>query len=86
MKVIFLKEFEVAVAKLPKHIQKKFNQKFTYLVDNPRHPSLHCKRVQGTADIWEARVDIQYRMTFQIFKDTLIFRRIGNHDETLKNP
>jgi mRNA-degrading endonuclease RelE of RelBE toxin-antitoxin system len=86
MRVIFLKEFENSFSVLPKHIQKKFNQKFTFLVENSRHPSLHCKRVRRTADIWEARVDIQFRMTFQIHENTLIMRRIGNHDETLKNP
>ncbi len=58
--------------------------------ENPYHPSLHIKKVQGTKGIWEGRIDRQYRFTFQFVKENdqtiIVFRNIDNHDECLKNP
>ncbi len=56
------------------------------LADNPRYPSLQVKKIKATKDIWEARVSLDYRMTFQIVRDYYILRNIGHHDPTLKNP
>jgi len=36
--------------------------------------------MQGTSDIWEARVSGAYRMTFQKMGESLVLRRIGSHD------
>lgn len=41
---------------------------------------------QGSKGIWEGRVDISYRLTFEIIQDTIFLRVVGNHDEVLKNP
>lgn len=51
-----------------------------------RHPSLHTKKIKGSEGIWEARVDISYRLTFEIIEDTIFLRVVGNHDEVLKSP
>lgn len=56
------------------------------LADNPRHPSLQVKKIRGTSDIWEARVDRQYRMSFEWTGDVILLRVVGNHDDVLKNP
>ncbi|MDO8670489.1 MAG: hypothetical protein Q7O66_03550 [Dehalococcoidia bacterium] len=53
---------------------------------NPRHPSLLVKPVQGTGGVWEARVDDQYRLTFEMFGDSLILRNVDNHDDCLRKP
>jgi len=47
---------------------------------------LHTKKIKGKEDIWEVRVDIHYRMTFEIIGDTIYLRVVGNHDDVLKNP
>ena len=51
-----------------------------------RYPSLRVKRIQGTRNIWEARISRSIRLTFEIHNDTLILRNIGCHDETLERP
>ena len=56
------------------------------LSEDFNHPSLHTKKIKGSPGIWEVRVDIHYRMTFEIIADTIFLRVIGNHDEVLKNP
>lgn len=56
------------------------------MTENPRHPSLHAKKIQGVSGIWEARVDRQYRLSFEMTGDTIYLRVVGNHDDVLKHP
>jgi hypothetical protein len=48
--------------------------------------------MQEHGNIWEGRIDRQYRFTFQFEKDEdsgkviCVFRTMDNHDECLKNP
>ncbi len=82
----FSKQYQL----LPVDIQRKAQKAFQLFVKNSNHPSLRIKRVKGTRDIWEGRIDIQYRFTFHYEQgdgDTIcVFRNIDNHDECLKNP
>lgn len=48
--------------------------------------SLRTKKIRGAKDIWEGRVNQQYRFTFSIRSGVYFLRRVGNHDETLNNP
>jgi len=56
------------------------------LLKDIKYPALRVKKIKGTKDIWEARVNISIRLTFQIEKELIILRNIGKHDETLDNP
>lgn len=85
MKAQTSRPFDRDYARLPAEIQGLADKQLGLLLTNPQHPSLHLKRVRGTADIWEARVSRGYRMTLQISADTFILRRIGPHD-VLRQP
>jgi mRNA interferase RelE/StbE len=79
--------FKKAFKKLPPEIQAKVIKALKLLEENPRHPSLQTKPVQGVRGIFEARVDQSYRMTYQrLPEDISLVRIVGKHDETLKNP
>lgn len=78
--------FEKSFKSLPGDIRQKFYKQLSFLLNNFKHPSLHCKKVQGYENVWEARVDYQYRFTFNIHTGFVILRVIGNHDDVLKNP
>ena len=80
----FTDTFRKNYNKLPKNIQKAFNQKLELLLKDMSHPSLRIKKIQGTSDRWEGSVTMKYRFTFQIAGTTLIFRTIGTHDILLK--
>ena len=60
-------------------------EKFLLLMEtNPQHPSLRTKKIQGTADIFEASINMTLRVTFQYVKsDTIYLRNVGEHDITL---
>jgi mRNA interferase RelE/StbE len=79
----FIKGYE----NLPPHIQKKAKKAIRFLANDPRHPSLRSKPVEGAKGIFEARVDQSYRMTYERLEDdVLIMRVVGEHDKTIKNP
>lgn len=86
MKVFAYEKFRSFYKKLPAQIQRKTDKQLRLLADNPRHPSLQVKKIQGTSGIWEARVDRKYRLSFEWTSDTLYLRVVGNHDDVLKNP
>lgn len=84
--------FKKAYLSLPKHVQKKAVKAFQLFRENPAYPSLVVKKIQGNSEIWEGRIDQQYRFTFHYEsqsdtdKKVCVFRNIDNHDECLKNP
>lgn len=86
MKVQAYASFRKLYRKLPAAIRRKVLRQIRQIAKNPQHPSLQVKRIRGTADIWEARVDLQYRMTFERHGDSIFLRVVANHDEALKNP
>lgn len=58
----------------------------TNLAGNLSYPALRVKKMQGAENIWEARVSLSLRITFQIEGETISLRNIGRHDETLERP
>jgi len=76
----FSSRFKKEYQKLPKEIQKTFDEKLSLFLKNPSHPSLRVKQIQGTKNRWEGSITMKYRFTFQFVKTGLIFRTIGTHD------
>jgi addiction module RelE/StbE family toxin len=86
-KIRFTRRFLKSFTHLPASIQEKVKKQLALLAEDPRHPSLQTKPVQGASGIYEARVDIDYRLTYERGKDdTLILRVVARHDKALKNP
>ncbi len=85
MKVAFTKPFKRDYQGLPENIQEQIDEQITRLLENPKHPSLRLKKMEGLRSIWEARITGGYRMTLQIDGDTYLLRRAGAHN-ILKKP
>ena len=86
-KIKFSKRFLKSFARLPKTVREKIKKQIALLAENPRHPSLQTRPIQGVTGIYEARVDVDYRMTYErMADDTLVLRVVGKHDQALKNP
>ena len=85
MKVAFTKPFKRDYKGLPENIQELIEKQIILLLNNPKHPSLRLKKMEGHRSIYEARVTKDYRMTFQIVDDTYLLRRVGTHS-ILKRP
>ena len=73
---------EKQLSKLPQRIQKKTHRQFSFLISGYRHPSLFARKMGGQ-NVFEARIDIHYRFTFQIEEKNIYILTIGPHDEGL---
>ena len=80
MKVLHTQAFRRDFQHLPEQIQKQVEKQLARFVDNPQHPSLQVKKMEGFRNLWEGRMTRSYRFTFQIQGDTYILRRVGTHD------
>lgn len=80
MKIVHTKTSRRDFESLPKEIQKIAEKKLELFGDNPHHPSLHVKKMEGLKNIWEGRITGKYRFTFKIEGDVYILRRMGTHD------
>ncbi len=77
--LVFTDRFKKNFKSLPFLVQKRFDQKLGLFLENPRHPSLNIHRYHGFDDVWEAYISKQYRFTFSVTKESIIFRNIGPH-------
>jgi mRNA interferase RelE/StbE len=85
MRLIRTERFKADFQTLPERIKRSAEKALRFFVQNPRHPSLRVKKMEGQRDpegrdIWEARVTQAYRFTFAIYGDTYILYRIGPHN------
>jgi mRNA interferase RelE/StbE len=71
----FLKDYR----SLPRDIQDRVDKQLTFLLENPKYPSLRLKKLKGT-DKFEIRVSKGYRLTLRYVDEHLELRRIGTHD------
>ena len=62
---------------LPDEAQRLADKSFRLLVEDPRHPSLHFKRV---GRFWSARVGARYRALAVEQEDDRVWFWIGDHD------
>lgn len=86
-KIRLTRRFIKSFAHLPAAVQEKVKKQLSLLSEDPRHPSLQTKPIQGALGIYEARVDIDYRLTYEREEDdTLVLRVVARHDKALKNP
>mgnify|MGYP000844874442 CR=1 FL=1 len=61
-------------------------KKLDLLIDNPQHPSLRTKKIQGQKGIFEASVTMRIRIAWQYVEEGIFLRNIGTHDKRLRNP
>lgn len=79
MRIKFTETADRQFEKLPQKIQKKAERQFTYLLKDMRHPSLQAKKYKGYDDIWQARIDKQWRFYFHIVEPHYVVVSIITH-------
>jgi hypothetical protein len=63
---------------LPAEIQHRARKAYQHWRQNPRHPSLHFKKV---GKVWSARVDDNDRVLGHLIGDATFWFWIGSHPE-----
>jgi len=59
----------------PAAVRKAFDKQTSLLVANARHPSLHAKKFDETRNLWQARINRDWRFYFTIEGDTYVIHR-----------
>ena len=79
-KITYTKRFEKYLKKLSAIEKKQIKAKVELLADNPLHPSLRTKRIQGTDDLFECSVNMDIRIIWCYEGDELIvLLDVGHH-------
>src|ERR1035438_7804342 len=63
MKILYSPHFARSYRKAPDAIRQAFDKQSLLLLQNLRHPSLHAKEYDESADLWQARVTGSWRST-----------------------
>lgn len=79
MKAVFSKTFLDRFSDLPTATKQKFEKQLGFLLSNIRHPSLRAKKYDEAHNIWQARVDKNFRFYFQINSDAYFILNIIKH-------
>lgn len=80
MKIETEHSFDQDYARLPRHLQNRVDRQLALLLENPRHPSLRTRKMEGQKDIWEGHVTRGYCFTFKIIGNAYRLRRVGTHE------
>jgi mRNA interferase RelE/StbE len=79
MKVEYVPRAVDALEDAPAAVQKAFHKQVKFLRDNLRHPSLRAKKYDEARNLWQARVNLDWRFYFAIRDDTYLVLDIIPH-------
>lgn len=79
MKVVLSERAVESLKDAPVAVRRAFEKQLRFLVDNLLHPSLHAKKYDEAHDLWQARVNKDWRVYFTIADDTYRIEKIIPH-------
>jgi len=83
-KYVLTRRFEQDVARLQKQEASQAKKALDLYFKNPLRPSLHFKRIQGTANLYEMRVNLSLRIVVEIVRKEEVeihhLLTLGTHD------
>ncbi len=86
MRLQYTDRFYRSYRALSQEDRQRVQKALRRLAQDPRHPGLRVKKMEGTGGIWEARASRALCITFEIRDDVLILRNVGRHDAVLPHP
>ncbi len=79
MKITYSQKALDAVGNAPATVRKAFFKQVVLLASNLHHPSLRAKKYDESQDLWQARVNRDWRFYFTIADDTYQIEKIIPH-------
>ena len=81
LQITFTDRFQKHYKNLTDIEKKQFKNKLAIFAENPMHPSLRVKRIQGTSDLFEFSVNMDIRVIWFYEGEQLVaLVDIGHHD------
>jgi hypothetical protein len=69
------------LSELPTEAQRDAKRAYRLFQDNPSHPGLQFKKLEGEDNLYSARIGLEYRALAVMKKDRIVWYWIGNHSE-----
>ena len=79
MKIVFSDRAAIAAADAPQMVRKALQKQLVFLERDLHHPSLRAKKYDEARDVWQARVNRDWRFYFQIVDDTYVIKDVIPH-------
>lgn len=79
MTASFSQRFLRQYADAPPEVRQAFDKQVALLLQNNRHPSLRAKKYGAADDLWQARVNRDWRFYFSIEAETYRMHEIVPH-------
>jgi mRNA-degrading endonuclease RelE of RelBE toxin-antitoxin system len=79
MKALYGEAVVKALDAAPPQVAKAFVKQLRFLEQNLHHPSLRAKKYDEGGDIWQARVNDDWRFYFKIVDDTYRILKVIRH-------
>jgi mRNA-degrading endonuclease RelE of RelBE toxin-antitoxin system len=79
MIVHYSSRFLRSYLKASKEIQKTFNKQIVFLLQDLHYPSLHAKKYDESENLWQARVNDDWRFYFTIADGIYFMENIKRH-------
>jgi plasmid maintenance system killer protein len=79
MRIKYTDRFRDRLGRAPRPIQTAFYKRVRLLSQDIRHPSLRAKKYDEVQDLWQARVNRDWRFFFVIKGNTYVLIHIGPH-------
>ena len=81
LQITYTDRFKRHYKSLSDQEKRQFQAKLRLFAENPLHPSLRTKRIQGTEDLFEFSVNMDIRVIWFYEGDALVaLVDIGHHD------
>lgn len=75
------RQFRRLFSSLPLAVQRDAKHAFRLFEENPAHPGLQFKKLEGEDDVYSARIGLDYRALAVMKGDRVVWYRIGGHSE-----
>ena len=80
-KITYSKAFKKHYERLSPAEKKQTKKKLQFFIENPMHPSLRTKKIQGAEDLWESSINMDIRvLRFYENNELIYLLDIGHHD------
>lgn len=79
MRLVYTDRFRRSYQQAPVSVQRAFDRRTRFLLENIRHPSLRAKKYDEARDLWQGRVNAGWRFYFHIEGDTYTLLDIIAH-------
>jgi len=79
MRLLRTKHFVREYSKAPKAIQRAFDKQLIFLLQDLHHPSLRAKKYDEARNLWQARVNRNWRFYFTVYEDAYVITSIIAH-------